>query len=209
MPPPTDPWPRLEAFLAARLPRLRDDLAPGADESTLDALARRTGRALPEALQALYRGHDGQHGDAPGLFFGLRFLSAAEAGEEWYRWADLLAGDPSLAPAITVTAQPEGAVQAVYATPDWLPFAADGAGNHLAVDLAPGPDGKPGQVVTFGADEPVRRVLAPSALDFLAWFADVCERGRAVVAPDAAAPGGQVLRLPEASHLLDALRFRE
>jgi cell wall assembly regulator SMI1 len=206
---PSDPWPRLEAFLAAHLPRLRDDLAPGADEAALDALAHRTGLALPDDFRALYRGHDGQRGVAPGLFFGLRFLPTDEAGEEWHRWGSLLQGDPSLVETITVTAQPEGAVQAVYATPEWLPFASDGAGNHLAVDLAPGPDGTPGQVIAFGADEPVRRVLAPSARDFLAWCAHVCERGEAVVAPDAAAPGGQVLRLPEASHLLDALRVRD
>ncbi|WP_017539637.1 SMI1/KNR4 family protein [Nocardiopsis halophila] len=36
--------------------------------------------------------------------------------------------------------------------PAWLPFGDGEDGNHLAVDLSPAPDGRPGQVVRFGRD---------------------------------------------------------
>ena len=209
LPPPTadvaDAWARLDALLAARLPALAADLAPGAAPAALDALGGRTGLALPETLRALYAGHDGQRGAAPGLFFGLRFLPAADAGDEWDRWASLLRDDPTLAATIAVTASPAGAVRAVYADPGWLPIATDGAGNGLAVDLAPGPAGTPGQVISFGADEPVRRVLAPSALHLARWCADALASGRATVEDRPEAPGGQGFRIGAATNLLDAL----
>ena len=53
--------------------------------------------------------------------------------------------------------------------PGWVPFAADGAGNHLAIDTAPGPNGVPGQVREFGADlRDGPFVHADSLVDFLA-----------------------------------------
>ena len=53
--------------------------------------------------------------------------------------------------------------------PAWVPFAADGSGNHLAIDTAPGPNGVPGQVHEFGADlRDGPFVHADSLVDFLA-----------------------------------------
>jgi len=198
-------WPRLERFLAAHLPALLADLAPGASEADLDALAKKTGLDLPASTRAFYRAHDGQRGAASGLFLGMEFLSTSAAGEEWGRWTSLLKDDPTLAQEIVVTAQPEGAVQAVYAVPGWIPIASDGAGNHLAVDLAPGPKGTAGQVISFGTDEATRYVLAPSPLHLIAWCADALEAGTAIVAPEPDAPGGQRLRLRDTDHFLDAL----
>lgn len=194
-------WARFERWLGDHLPALADDLADGAAEADLDALAERTGLALPDAVRAVYRRHDGQRTPVPGLFFGLQFLSAREAGDEWGRWAELVRGDPALTDDVDVTASPEGAVRPVYFSEGWLPVASDGAGNHLAVDLDPGPAGTAGQVVTFGADEPVRLVVAPSVADFVGWCARVCEGGEATVVPD---PGGRALLLSGGRTLLDA-----
>ena len=196
-----DAWTRFERFLAEHLPALC--LAPPAAPRALDAFARAAGRGAVGALASLYRRHDGQEGEAPALFFGLRFLPLAEVGDEWSRWSAMVEHDPSLLADIAVASHPAGAVQPVYYSPAWLPFAADGAGNGLAVDLAPGPDGRPGQVIGFGADEAVRRVLAPSAEAFVEWCARACETGLATVAPDAGAPGGLALHIGGAAHLLD------
>lgn len=197
-------WTRLEHWLADHLAALANDLAPSATEADLEALADRTGLALSEDLRAVYRRHDGQQSPVPGLFFGLRFLSASEAGDEWARWAELLRDDPDLAADVTVDSVPEGAVRPVYFFESWLPVATDGAGNGLAVDLDPGPNGTPGQVITFGADEPTRRVVAASLPDFVGWCAQTCEAGEAAVVPDPGAPGGQALLLAGAVNLLDA-----
>lgn len=71
--------------------------------------------------------------------------------------------------------QPPGAVQKAYAHPGWIPVARDWGGNHIAIDLAPGPAGKWGQVIIFGRDYDCKYVIARSWAAFLAIFAeDLC-----------------------------------
>ncbi|KAF7717840.1 1,3-beta-Glucan synthase [Penicillium ucsense] len=71
--------------------------------------------------------------------------------------------------------QPPGAVQRAYAHHGWIPVTRDWGGNHLAIDLAPGPAGKWGQVIIFGRDYDCKYVVARSWAAFLAMFAeDLC-----------------------------------
>lgn len=205
MPTSSDLWTRLEAALADLVPALPAALAPPATTEALDALSEKTGRDVRPALADLYDHHDGEPDDAPGLFVGLRFLPAAEAADEWARWSEMIHDDPSLVADIAVTARPEGAVQPVYFSDAWIPIAADGAGNGLAVDLDPGPDGSTGQVISFGADEPTRTVLAPSAAAFLEWIAESIADGTITAADEPDAPGGKVLAIGASRHLLDVL----
>ncbi len=68
--------------------------------------------------------------------------------------------------------QPPNAVQKAYAHPGWIPVARDWGGNNLAIDLAPGPTGKWGQVIIIGRDYDCKYVVARSWAAFLASFAD-------------------------------------
>ena len=68
--------------------------------------------------------------------------------------------------------QPPNAVQRVYAHPGWIPLARDWGGNNIAVDLAPGPTGKWGQIIIFGRDYDCKYVVARSWSAFLAMVAD-------------------------------------
>jgi cell wall assembly regulator SMI1 len=68
--------------------------------------------------------------------------------------------------------QPPNAIQRVYAHPNWIPLARDWGGNNIAVDLAPGPAGKWGQVILFGRDYDCKYVIARSWSSFLAMVAD-------------------------------------
>lgn len=77
--------------------------------------------------------------------------------------------------------QPPGAVQKAYAHPAWIPLARDWGGNHLAIDLAPGPAGKWGQVIIFGRDYDCKYVVARSWAAFLAVFADDLCSGKTIV----------------------------
>lgn len=77
--------------------------------------------------------------------------------------------------------QPPGAVQKAYAHPGWIPVTRDWGGNHLAIDLAPGPAGKWGQVIIFGRDYDCKYVVARSWAAFLATFADDLCSGKVVV----------------------------
>lgn len=68
--------------------------------------------------------------------------------------------------------QPPKAIQTVYAHPGWIPLARDWGGNNIAVDLAPGPAGKWGQIIIFGRDYDCKYVIARSWAAFLATVAD-------------------------------------
>lgn len=74
--------------------------------------------------------------------------------------------------------QPSGAIQKVYAHPAWIPLARDWGGNNLAIDLAPGPSGKWGQVILFGRDYDCKYVVARSWSAFLATVADDLNSGK-------------------------------
>ncbi|KAL6946861.1 hypothetical protein ACO0QE_001713 [Hanseniaspora vineae] len=67
---------------------------------------------------------------------------------------------------------PPNTVQPVYAHHGWIPLVTDNAGNHIAIDLAPAPEGKVGQVIMFGRDFDVKFVVADNWGDFLLAFAN-------------------------------------
>ncbi|KAK5077154.1 Cell wall assembly regulator [Lithohypha guttulata] len=77
--------------------------------------------------------------------------------------------------------QPPKAVQKAYAHPAWIPLARDWGGNNIAVDLAPGPTGKWGQVILFGRDYDCKYVIAKSWAHFLATVADDITSSKVVV----------------------------
>ena len=77
--------------------------------------------------------------------------------------------------------QPPKAVQKAYAHPAWIPMARDWGGNNIAVDLAPGPMGKWGQIILFGRDYDCKYVIARSWAHFLATAADDLTSSRVVI----------------------------
>lgn len=99
----------------------------------------------------------------------------AQSGQNPLWRQDLLARQDS---------QPAGAIQKVYAHPAWIPLVRDWGGNNLAVDLAPGPTGKWGQVILFGRDYDCKYVVARSWSAFLAQVADDMNSGKWFVDED-------------------------
>lgn len=187
------PTSRFADALARSFPALRALLGPPAPLDDLTTAARALGQALPAEVQAVYRTFDGQVGVLPGVLLGLRWLPLADALREHATWRDLAGDDPNL------DSRPPGAIRPVTFSPSWFPFASDGAGNGLAVDLAPGSAGTPGQVITFGPDETTRLVLSPTLPAFLGWVADQIEAGHVTLE-------GDDVRLDGASSFLDRAR---
>lgn len=77
--------------------------------------------------------------------------------------------------------QPPGAVRKAYAHPAWIPVARDWGGNYIAIDLAPGPAGRWGQVIIYGRDYDCKYVVGRSWSAFLAVLADDICSGKVVV----------------------------
>ena len=80
--------------------------------------------------------------------------------------------------------QPPKAIQKAYAHPSWIPLARDWGGNNIAVDLAPGPMGKWGQIILFGRDYDCKYVIARSWSHFLGVVADDLTSNRVEVDED-------------------------
>ena len=72
---------------------------------------------------------------------------------------------------------PKGAINLGYVNRNWISLVATGESNYFGIDFDPGPKGVSGQVINFGRDEELKRVLAWSWGWFLSDLADELERG--------------------------------
>ncbi|WP_229297047.1 MULTISPECIES: SMI1/KNR4 family protein [Herbaspirillum] len=202
---------RLEKWLETNLHEVYVDLAPGCSEADLAEFENQIGVALPESLKDLYRMHDGQFVSAnTGPFFGLIFLSLADARKHWESWKKVIdecsPGDMQGASRFCKSAK-AGAIKEIYANKFWIPFAYDYGGNHLGVDLDPGERGNVGQVINFGRDEDEKFVLGSSVETFMEWLVEQLESGNAAIRNED--DGGRSLntKVPEKFHFLDSVKI--
>ncbi|CCD24565.1 Smi1p NDAI_0D02510 [Naumovozyma dairenensis CBS 421] len=79
---------------------------------------------------------------------------------------------------------PPNHILTVYAHPNWIPLLTDNAGNHVGVDLAPGPMGKYGQIIIFGREWDTKYVVASNWGEFLLSFANDLEAGNWLLVDD-------------------------
>lgn len=181
---------RIERWLDRHAPQIRRSAKAGATDQEIAAIETKLGRAIPPSLASALRrwGADGEGG----RFYGLRWIGAAEIARELDDWDEVPEDDPRMhaPPEITPGRYLRGRV----------PFAADGSGNFLVVDLSPGERGIEGQIINAGRDEDHLRVFAPSLESFFEWYAGELEAGRVRLGES-----GE-LRHPELAHFLDIAR---
>jgi len=154
-------WTKIEANLAAHAPDVHEALRAPAEPRAVAAAETKLSLKFPKLLRESLAIHDGMNAEA--LFELWRLLSADEIGEQWRGLVHLLdAGDFA-----DCRTEHDKKVGDGWFRRGWIPFAADGYGNLLCVDMQPGPRGKPGQVVCFWHDDAARKV---EGADLLAWF---------------------------------------
>ncbi|KAG4306468.1 hypothetical protein PORY_000456 [Pneumocystis oryctolagi] len=187
--PVSDSWRRIDRWAQIHYPELYDQLSYGATVADVDELEHELGCHLPRDVRESFFIHDGQErgGKPTGIVFGIALLDCEELLEEYYLWKKVAislsrvkASDPFSRNSGLLKRQgscPKGAVRSVYAHPCWIPLGKDFEGNNIAIDLAPGPTGKWGQVILFGRDHDIKCVVAQSWASFLAMLADDLEGG--------------------------------
>jgi cell wall assembly regulator SMI1 len=185
-----DSWRRIEAWLAVNNPALRAALKPPAGDAELAEVENAIGANLPGEFKESWRAHDG-NGDTPGSLIpardapgdrygnattpgGYYLMPCSEVLQEWRSWKRLadsgeFAGQES-------TGDPR--IQRAWWHPGWAPFASNGGGDSICLDLAPTPRGTVGQVITMDHETSEREVLAPSYARWLAEVADLVEHGK-------------------------------
>ena len=169
---------------------------PGATQIEIARFEAYVGARLPDEVCALYALSNGQidpfkFGSVPSgkvitpLFGGYEFLPLEAAAMRWTSWKEII--DQSTPEELDdfdrhAEVGDGEPVRKHYAFLAWIPFANDGAGNDLAIDLDPAPGGTRGQVIVTGRDEP-RRVLAPSMTVFLLQLTRMLEAGALTIPP--------------------------
>lgn len=63
---------------------------------------------------------------------------------------------------------PEGPCRAHWWSDRWIPIAKNGKGDFICLDFDPAEQGTDAQVVLYLHDKPIRKVLAPTFVDWLA-----------------------------------------
>lgn len=170
-------WGRLERW-ATRQVGLSLRLRQGAQESEVAATEQRLGRRLPEDFRASLLLHDGQHGDGDGdgvfpWMPGCGPLASLARIEQAYRnerkW------DDEDAPGVCAH---DARLMGFVRHPGRVPIAGnrwwDGDNSYL--DFAPGPAGRPGQLVCFVSESDLA-VLGESFSDALEAYTSALERG--------------------------------
>lgn len=176
-----DIWDRLEKWLDANAPQVAETLQPGATEEQLGELETLLGTVLPSDLRESLLIHNGQIDDSDvGFMNGQEFLSVDRIRSEWSVWKELLDnGEFS-----DSESDPGKGIRSDWWNQFWVPLTYDGAGNHYCIDLAPGPGGKVGQMITMWHDDAERSLLAPSYRLWLESYASALEQGRVVFSED-------------------------
>jgi len=131
---------------------------PSSDEEIL-SIEQRIGCSLPKEFVSLYKDCNGENDQGVGVCFGMKFLSIQEIHREMDSWEQVISdGLDDLNDGCT--SSPKNAIQLVYANENWVPIFSDGGGNFIGMDFAPGPKGKAGQIINFGADDVEKKVIA-------------------------------------------------
>jgi cell wall assembly regulator SMI1 len=158
-------WERLESWLRVHEAATLADLNDPATAADIQDMERQLGHVFPVSYSACLRIHAGQQGKAKWLFAGYEFLSPVNVILSWAAW-NVLLQDGDLP---TTSAQPDTGIQLVWWSRGWIPFASNGGGDFLCLDMTPALSGSEGQVIEVFHDFPARKRLAP---DFSHWFSN-------------------------------------
>ena len=134
----------LGQVLESKYVELSPPLPPSRRRQVLDD----AGVQLPRDLDALYAVADGGillHGF---LWFGLEML--AELCDPDERWWVTRGWQRYVYNSFVNDFGPPAAIRRLSDHLAWVPFATDSFGDYLAVDMVPGPRGRPGQVILIG-----------------------------------------------------------
>lgn len=169
-------WSRIENRLAELGCLEAMALRPGADPQTIANLEQRLGVALPESVKRFLAIHDGQDGN--GLVFGYTLLSVAAIEQQWNGWRELDEEEMNADCADSMGSEPAGVIKPMYCNPGWIPLTHDYGGNHFGIDVDPDTLGQSGQVIAFGRDEDIKRLLANSFPEYVETLIAWLERAR-------------------------------
>ncbi|SEK12577.1 SMI1/KNR4 family protein [Achromobacter sp. NFACC18-2] len=155
-------WGPIETLLQRDSPALLQDLNPPAEEKNLSVLQQTLSVDLPQDFLDFLRGHDGQKGEEDPLFGSYEFLSSSRILDAW----EFLKGQSQSSSTADEQVEAEKGVKSIWWDVRWVPFATNGSGDYMCLDMAPTDGGTTGQVISVWHDDGARKIRDAS---FAAW----------------------------------------
>ncbi|MFI0470349.1 SMI1/KNR4 family protein [Saccharopolyspora sp. 5N102] len=154
-----------------------EELPPPLDEATRAELMASLGVALPPDLVALYGVANGDDGEGVNIFDTHSWIDLEFAAEHPHHRHDGDWTDDPLTGAV-FEATPPGKVRRSMSRDGWIVIGVNEDGDFLAVDMDPGPAGRPGQVIIIGGEyEGAPVYVADSVTTLLRRQVEALERG--------------------------------
>jgi cell wall assembly regulator SMI1 len=177
-------WNRIHKALAAAGTEHLGSLAKPASEASIAKLEAVLDHTLPVEFKESLAIHDGQKpGAEVGEFPG--FYSHNEGGSYYLMTSKAIARDWRMLRSVMksgdfdgLVAEPDRGVRAHWWHVAWIPFASNGGGDHLCLDLDPATGGTKGQVICVMHDAPRRTVHSRSFVQWLQGRADAISAGK-------------------------------
>lgn len=135
-------WNDIEAWYGEHAPDQVENLAEGAGDAQIAAFRKATKLALPDDYEASLRRHDGYV-----YIDDYEYVPLENVQETWSDMKDNLKEREYEGMEVADTGG--GVIKDTFWNAGWIPFAEDGGGNLLCLDMDPGPKGKKGQVVKW------------------------------------------------------------
>ncbi|MEO3946364.1 SMI1/KNR4 family protein [Gorillibacterium sp. CAU 1737] len=178
--------------LKAYVPDIEELLPPGVEAKELDEWERQAGVKLPEEFRTLYLAHNGEGDSLCGVMAGFGWMTLESIHRNWK-------GLQSSAYSI-LSNQKDQILEGPYRS-GWIPFADDGGGSFLVMDLMPGPAGSYGQIITIDHDSDISYVLAESLSGFLDFVVNGFAKGQLVLDEEEDAEEGERVISWKSGHL--------
>jgi cell wall assembly regulator SMI1 len=200
----------LKEWLSSNLPEVANCLAMGASDQDIEKLRTVCDREIPSSLINLFLWHNGQKEDAPitGIWYGLNFFNIDQLHNEVNDWKNLVSefsSEDMVQMSSFSSSIPVGFIKPIYSNNYWIPFAHDGCGNYLGIDLDPDTDGTYGQVINFGRDENNKYVISESLESFFDWYVNELKNGNFMIRTEEDGGKSFNTKIPESHHFLDSL----
>jgi cell wall assembly regulator SMI1 len=175
-----DLWKQFEIWISAHAPHLLDGLRDGATREQITAAEAALGTRFPRDVIDSYLIHDGQqHPECFALYEGALFagcpLLALETMVKHWSVLKKLYDQGEFK---GIRSAPNGPIRDDWWNPLWVPLTANACGDHpVCLDLAPGPGGNRGQVMSWWHDDADRSLLGTSFRDWFAKYLAAVEAG--------------------------------
>lgn len=167
-------WREIKKWYKKHAPKLLKDLRDGVADEEIEAFESKIGLSLPEDYKASLKLHDGEVYVHDYNYLSLESVSGKWSSMERRRKKGDFKGRE-------VYQRGEGIIKNTWWHPGWIPFAEDGGGNYICIDMAPAKRGVVGQILKWERESGPYPIKLNSFLDWLKVYKDYLYAGVYVV----------------------------